>query len=228
VIVTIYAIVEGRTEELFVQELNREIFHSLGANIEARLIGNARERCRRGGNPKFSRFDGDLTLLMKQHGHRPNVVFTTMLDLYGLPPGYPGAEKAGSGLELAGRIEAALATHFAHPRFVPYLQVHELEALLFARPEAFELAFPGSEPLWRKLENIAGQFETPESINDSPETAPSKRILEIFPEYDKVAFGPLLLSAAGITCLRERCPHFNYWLTRLEAAIAAIHVASAK
>lgn len=52
-------------------------------------------------------------------------------------------------------------------------------------------------------ELIEGRLQTPEHINDSPETAPSKRLLKLFPRYDKPAFGSLAVGRAS-------------WLDKLE------------
>ena len=68
-----------------------------------------------------------------------------------------------------------------------------------------------------QLRLIRAAFETPEHINDSPETAPSKRLLQLFPGYDKPAFGSLALGRIGLAALRQSCPHFATWLARLES-----------
>ena len=59
----------------------------------------------------------------------------------------------------------------------------------------------------------------PEDINDSPETAPSKRILSIFPEgtYSKPEHGPLIAEAIGIDAMRQKCAQFDAWVAHLQA-----------
>ena len=66
---------------------------------------------------------------------------------------------------------------------LPYVQMHEFEGLLFTNPADFEWAEDGwSEDVKAALMAVAQAFPNPEDINDSPETAPSKRILRIFPD----------------------------------------------
>ena len=64
---------------------------------------------------------------------------------------------------------------------------------------------------------IRGQFETPEDINDNPETAPSKRIAGAIPRYNKRLHGPLLTKEISLEIIRDECPRFNDWMTRLES-----------
>ena len=59
-------------------------------------------------------------------------------------------------------------------------------------------------------------YALPEDINDNPETVPSKRIFKLFPEYDKVADGPIIAQRIGMEVLRDECPHFNDWVTFIE------------
>ena len=68
------------------------------------------------------------------------------------------------------------------------------------------------------MQAIRDAFESPEDINDSPLTAPSKRIEELYPGYQKTLHGPLALLEIGLPALRRECRHFGGWLTRLELA----------
>ena len=63
---------------------------------------------------------------------------------------------------------------------------------------------------------VAGK--NPEEINEGQETAPSKRIIKEIPEYkgQKATIGPLVAAKIDLDVLREKCKHFNEWLTRLE------------
>lgn len=53
-------------------------------------------------------------------------------------------------------------------------------------------------------------------IDDNPNTSPSKRILGIFPGYQKVFDGPLIVGKTGLEKIRNECDHFNNWITKLE------------
>src|SRR5260370_13172199 len=113
--------------------------------------------------------------------------FTTMVDLYRLPqdfPGYTDCAREASPIRRVECLERHLEIDNQHPRFIPYIQLHEFEALLFSDPHKFEVAFP-DRPEVAQLRAIRDQFETPEHINDRPDLAPSQRILELLPAYCK-------------------------------------------
>ena len=101
-------------------------------------------------------------------------------------------------------------------RFIPYVQMHEFEALLFSNPERFARAL-GDERLAREISRIREAFDSPESINDDPTTAPSKRILAIRRSYDKPLYGTLSALEIGLPTMRKECAQFDAWLQRLEA-----------
>ena len=101
------------------------------------------------------------------------------------------------------------------PNFIANLMVYEFEALLFVQPEKFS-DWTNSQQIVKQLLNIAQSYETPEQINDSPQTAPSKRIKSLMPEYQKTFHGPLIAADIGLDALRRACPHFNAWLLKLE------------
>ncbi len=68
----------------------------------------------------------------------------------------------------------------------------------------------------QQLERIRGKFSTPEDIDDSPDTAPSKRIEALLPRYRKRIDGPLLAQTIGLETIRLECPRFREWMQRLE------------
>lgn len=98
-------------------------------------------------------------------------------------------------------------------------RLHQFEALLFSDPDIMQEWLSIDEPSIRKgaFQKILTEFKgNPEMINDSRQTAPSKRILEICTGYDKVLHSEIILEDIGLTQIREKCPHFNSWLTKLE------------
>lgn len=99
------------------------------------------------------------------------------------------------------------------------LQLHEFEALLFSDPQKLEdwLSLDTVIP-YNSFANIRNAFDTPEDINDSPHTAPSKRILSIAKSYNKVVDGNLIAQDIGLNRIRQQCPHFDAWLLKLERA----------
>lgn len=114
-----------------------------------------------------------------------------------------------------------MGANFNPKFFVPYVQLHEFEALAFADVEALAsvvkpIGKHSSESLIDQFGQILTDAGDPEAINDSYETCPSRRISSIVPAYKKTAHGPIITSRIGIDVLRGRCSHFNNWLTRLE------------
>ena len=107
-------------------------------------------------------------------------------------------------------------------RFVPYLQLHEFEALLFVDVDRLLIEFPSSGAAVAKLRESVWDFSSPELIDDGSETAPSKRIISAIPDYKgrKVSAGPRIAGEIGLARIREKCRHFGTWLSRLEGLSA--------
>jgi Domain of unknown function (DUF4276) len=216
--------VEGETEEGFVNEVLRP--HLIGRgyhDVNARLLGNARLRLNRGGIRSWQLVRGEIARHLKGDG---GATSTTMVDYYGLPDSWPGrvqAARAASILERPKIIEkaihddlsSAMGPTFNAARFVPYLSMHEFEGLLFSDCSAFAKAI-GQEGLTASLQEIRDQFETPEDINDSPQSAPSKRVCALMPHYQKPLHGTSAALAIGLDVMCRQCPHFRGRLKQLE------------
>jgi hypothetical protein len=105
-------------------------------------------------------------------------------------------------------------------RFMPYVQMHEFEALLFSEPKILgEILTRDARPqkITRALLRVADDFPTPEEIDDGHTTAPSKRIRSFAKHYEKVTDGNLAATRIGLETMRRKCPHFDEWLSSLEA-----------
>ena len=219
--------VEGETEETFVNEVLRPHLLQRGyTNVGARIVGNARQRDRRGGIKPWPAVRGDIIKHLKGD---PGCLSTTMVDYYGLPrsgaPAWPG-RGAASGLgfpEKAVTVESALLEDIRKEtgdqsvadRFVPFVVMHEFEGLLFSDCQLFGRGISRMD-LVPQLQAIRDQFDTPERIDDSPITAPSKRVESIVPGYQKPFHGNLAAIEIGLVVMRGQCPHFASWLARLE------------
>jgi hypothetical protein len=220
--------VEGETEESFVNDLLRQHLLDCGyERVGARLLGNARLRDRRGG---IRGWDSVRREIVRHLTEDPGCVATTMVDFYGLPQSgekaWPGRAAASSlpVVQKGPRVQAALlddlADHmtpaFDRRRFVPFVVVHEFEGLLFSDCAAFARGVY-RESLTRALQEIRDQFETPEHIDDSPVSAPSKRVEALIPGYVKPLLGNLAALAIGLESIATACPHFRAWRDGLEA-----------
>jgi Domain of unknown function (DUF4276) len=214
---------EGQTEEAFVNEVLSPYLAAFGIAACARCVTTRRDRRRpdivhRGGLRDYAKVRRDLVRWM--HEDR-TAAFTTMFDLYALPDDFPSFNVAKQSRDPYARIdtlENAMYADIGDHRLVPYLQLHEFEALLFADPTKFDWEYLEHEKQIAQLVAIAGSFENPELIDDGYDTAPSKRIIAQIHEYafQKASVGPLIAQQIGIERMRERCPHFAAWLEKLE------------
>lgn len=219
--------VEGQTEETFVNDILAPHLYACGySSVSARLLGNARQRDRRGGIRPWPAARRDIARHLKEDR---GCIATTMVDYYGLPQSgegaWPGRAEAAARPRpsRADAVERALADDIGRHlgadsvagRFVPFVTMHEFEGLLFSDCAAFARGM-GQPALQPQLEAVRAQFATPEEINDSPGTAPSKRVLGLFPTYQKVQTGALAAREVGLEPIRRECPHFRGWLERLE------------
>lgn len=101
-----------------------------------------------------------------------------------------------------------MGPRFNRSRFFPFIVMHEFEALLFGDCHIFSEAV-GSPGIETQLVAVREQFRTPEEINDSNDTAPSKRIQALLPRYQKPLHGVLAVLQIGLDRIRSECPHFD-------------------
>lgn len=215
--------VEGQTEEAFVNVVLAPYLYNIGyTQVRARLLGNARNRLNRGGIKSWPVVRKDI---QRHLANDVEAYGTTMVDYYALPHNWPGRNLPNGTIDQRHEtMRTALSADFQtitgiEGRFIPFVLMHEFEALLFSDCEAFG-SVTGDPSYSTALQNIRDQFENPEHINDSPHTAPSKRILNLIPDYDKVLFGNVAASEIGLEKMRAECPCFGRWVKELEQIIA--------
>ena len=218
--------VEGETEETFINEVLGPHLLSKGYSlVSARLIGNARQRNQRGGIRVWPTVRKEIVNHLR--ADRQSIA-TTMVDYYGLPQQGPGAWPGRTAGTVpfpsnAGAVEGALAAdvakhmgqRFNRARFVPFVVLHEFEGLLFSDCAGFARSVGRPDPA-TQLQAIRDGFSSPEEIDDSPVTAPSKRVMALLPEYQKPLMGTLAAIEIGLAAICDECPHFRSWLERLE------------
>jgi hypothetical protein len=162
-----------------------------------------------------------LKVQIQKHLHEPDVFVTTLFDYYGIPDnyGYPAWLESKLIIDKNKRmdfLEAAMRREIHENqqlRFLPYLQLHEFEGLLFNNIEVFDQhispkEFNTREELIRTIEN----FPNPELINDTIATAPSNRLKKLILGYNKVVYGSILAESIGLKRMREKSPRFNKWI----------------
>lgn len=221
--------VEGEAEEGFVNEVLAPHLRAVGYSVvSARLIGHSRRRTHRGGIKPWPPVRAEIVAHLREDRA---CIATTMVDFYAMPQtgqrAWPGRAAAASAFGAAAKakmVERALAEElalamggdFMTARFLPFVTMHEIEGLLFSDCEAFARSLRQPD-LQGRLQGIRDRFATPEEINDSENTAPSKRIKALVPAYQKVLHGVQALSEIGMDVIRRECPHFREWIEALAA-----------
>ena len=214
---------EGQTEESFVNKTLKQHLAQFGvyADVRCVLTGKKKAKTFRGGMTTYEKAKKDISRWLREEAGNDDVAYTTMFDFYALPDDFPGYKDAlllQDPYEIVAKIEEAFSADIADPRFLPYIQLHEFETLLFVEPEKFGIEYIDETKKIAKLRAIANEFGNPELINQGAETAPSKRIIKVFADYEnnKPAIGSMVAHEIGVDMLRRTCRHFNEWLTKLE------------
>lgn len=165
-----------------------------------------------------------IRLQLLSHLHESGAYVTTMFDYYGIKdsyafPKWTEGKTIDRHEERVCFLEEAMKENIGYkfaPHFIPHLQLHEFEAMLFSNIEVFPRNYAKSDLDMGKLKSIVQDFPNPEDINNSPSTAPSKRILDAVKGYDKVLDGNFLAKEIGINTIMAKCPHFKQWIEVLE------------
>lgn len=214
-----HVLVEGQTEETFVRDVLRPHLAARGVDLTPIVAATKRVKAGgkfRGGIVSFGQFRRDVNPLLGDSG---TIAVTTMIDFYGLPPDFPGVStlpgRATAG-ERVRHLEQALSNHFRDRRFVPYLSLHEFEALLLAGPDEIERTLGGVRVATTLADAVAARG-SPEEVDEGEETHPAARIRSLLPAYRKALHGPIIAQRIGLDVMRRVCPHFDAWVSRLEA-----------
>ncbi len=213
-------IVEGDTEISFIQKCIMPYLYQKGFTnpMNAQKIITNRKKNKKGGNVAFDYLKNDIERVAATR----NVLITTFLDFFRLPTDFPGYTTDSLKIE---QIEEAVRENISsivdRANFLPYIQRHEIEALMYTNMDGFNYVVDKEESL-NKLKEIINQYANPEDINSGSETAPSKRLMKIFP-YQKTTDGEIILEALPINDIRSKCPRFNEWLENLENGIREDH-----
>ncbi len=212
---------EGQTEEAFVKRILAPHLGGFNVSADARSVLTSKDRKAhkeyRGGLISYEKAKADITTWMKEDGHA-ECRFTTMFDLYALPmdfPGYKIAKRENDRYRKVQVLENALQKDIDDRRFIPYIQLHEFEALILADVRKLDWEYLDHDEPIRRLVDMVGN-QNPELIDDTSEGAPSKRILHELPEYDKANSGVLVAEKIGLQTMKTKCAHFRAWVELLE------------
>lgn len=210
-------LVEGQTEERFVKDVLLPHLQDQDVFPTPKLATTKRVKSGpdfKGGISSFKKIEDDIKRLLNDSDA---ALVTTMLDFYAFPRDFAGwnAVDAASPYDRVAQLELALKEHFDHQRFLPYLMLHEYEAMLFAVPDETAKALSERNKA-EELRSIRNTCTGPEKIDEGTNTAPSKRIQNLFPSYQKALHGPTIVLRAGLSLVRQACPHLDEWLNTLE------------
>lgn len=152
---------------------------------------------------------------------REGAYVTTLIDFYGIKdhhnfPNWDQAKAITDKSHRVANIEEGMADDVMNPRFIPYIQLHEFEALLFCDMDSFNRAIPAEDFIDKNLlADTLDSFPNPELINDNPATSPSHRMMHAIAGYNKVVYGNIIAEKIGLTRISEHCPRFGEWIDKL-------------
>ncbi len=229
--IRLHLIAEGQAELNFAKKVLAPHLADFSIFVDARAVMTSRNRHtsykHSGGLTSYGKVKNDIKAwLTEDKGAESR--FTTMFDFYGLPhdfPGYADIACVGNAYERVRQLEAAFAANIddRQGRFIPYIQLHEFEALVFADPRQLDWEYLEHDAQIQNLIAVA-ERQDPELINDGRNTAPSKRIMAEIPAYRKATAGVAVVEKIGMMTLRARCRHFNEWVSQLESlSIAGVN-----
>lgn len=208
---------EGPTEESFIRDVLYPHLKERGLSVVPIIVTTKRIKAGpnfKGGIISYGKFKRELKRLLEDTSAAS---VTTMIGCYGLPTDFPGraAPFSGACIDRVRHLERELAQDINHRKFVPYLSLHEFEALLFSSPAEIAGVVP-EQDVKNELLSIRRSFASPEKINDDPQTHPAARISRLIPTFRKLPHSPLIAGRIGIAQIRKECRHFDGWLTTLE------------
>jgi len=205
-------LVEGPTETEFVNSSLYPYLLKNGVSV-VRPIGIETSPGFKGGDVRYeTRYKPNILKLLRG---TEDLLVTSLIDFYRLRSDFPkfqDAKKVTNVNERVGFIEKACCEDINDERFVPYIQLHEFEGLLFTKPNGFEQIADISNRNLRELKQIIIDYPNPELINEGPDTAPGKRLSKLIPDYSKPLYGNFIALENGFDIILEKCPRFKNWV----------------
>lgn len=221
----IFIVTEGQSETNFVRRVMAPYFAGrcvLIPNTVVTKIDSRQGKMYKGGVSDYYQIRKTLMKTLAASAKNSDSYVTTMFDFYGLPTDVPGvadAKRMNNPYEKVELIEKEIqkAEGYDERYFFPYIALHEFEAMLFSDITKLEETY--FEYDLTALKECTKKQNNPELINDSAETAPSKRIINCINCFDKANVGVDVLEKIGIENIAEKCRHFSEWMKRMEERI---------
>ena len=215
----VYLIVEGATEQLFVERVLAPYCAMHGVYLHPTQVP---KKGAKGGDVRFVRVKTCVGNFLKQ---RSDTRVGTFFDYYGLKD-WPSLDEVRSaqGLstaDIAKKLNDSAMQELCREfpeldvanRFVPFIAVHEFEALLFSDPSLLSSSL-GIDV--SAINETLCEYGSPEAINTRPDKIPSRQIENwLGGRYIKTVQGIAVADKIGIDKMRSACHNFNDWLNRL-------------
>ena len=211
-------VVEGDTEKEFIDKVLSPYLFAKGlVSVNCFKIKHTK-----GGLTKYQHLKTDLINCV----YESNVLVTTLVDFYALPkdfPKYDDAKKIVNKSDRLAFLEKAIVEDLETEKgkefsnLLPYIQLHEFEAFVFSSIGAIKSLYSNEDAKFNELEQIIASYPNPEDINDSPQTAPSKRLKndKLIRGYNKINDGIMIIEKVGIDTILQKCPRFKSWVETL-------------
>jgi hypothetical protein len=215
----VVVLVEGPTEQRFIKQLLAPYMAERGVYLTPIIFDKPGEK---GGDIKFARAKNDIGKHLKQRGE---TWITLLVDYYGIRGDWPGYAESKQQMDHTGKaaimnqataeeVQKLFPGQNPMTRYIPYVSMHEIEALYFSDPACLARMLGVNQ---RLIDEILAECGEPEKINDHNTTAPSKRLEALSDRFKKTATGIAIATEIGIPKMRSSCPLFDAWLTKLEA-----------
>ena len=230
--VCLHVLCEGQTELRFASKVLSAYLVMKDIIVLPQLLITSRKKNARGGILSYQQAKRDLAFMIRGEQDNEQTVhyFTTMFDLYALPDDFPGFTEASvlRDYSQVAKLEDAFCKDVNYYKFIPYIQLHEFEALVLCDIEGLKDSYPNAA---KKLTELKDEVNTQyhdnmELVDNSADTAPSKRIIKALKgeyHYDKPKSGTEITNKIGIDTLRTKCQHFNDWLTKIESTCKEVN-----
>ncbi|MCE1245315.1 MAG: DUF4276 family protein [Firmicutes bacterium] len=226
----VYVVVEGNTERTFIRDILAPYLAQNGVYLHASEIGKIKHK---GGQVNIDRAKKDVTNYLKQ---RSDIYVSTMFDFFGIDSKWPGKNEVDkekkrnnqlTASDKAEILEKATLDFFlreypklnAEKRLIPYISMHEFEALLFSNQVILSEAIGVNVS---DVSKLVGKYVCPEDINEDPQKAPSKILEQLQKRYKKVNMGSDIARKIGLSTIRSQCPHFDRWISKLESLASLV------
>lgn len=223
--IRLHIIAEGQTEEKFINLSLIPYLSRFGIYADVHCITNKYDRRHnkyyRGGILNYSNLKKDIKLWIKQEEKNNECWITTMVDFYAFPtensPYNDSIQSISDICEKIIQLERRFYDDIGFIRFIPYIQLHEFETFVFCNLNLLSGIFINRSKAIQSIKTSVASITNPELIDEGKESAPSKRLIKFIAEYEeqKTIAGPLICEEIGIDELRNKCQHFDGWLTKI-------------